>query len=150
MYTAEQLARRDTSPLTRAMMIGGIAQLVVIILSYSFVIRFLAGGEGYSVVMITFWLNVALLWFNTIVGMLWEKDMYDHWFMCKEFFREDVGNLAALIAYHAYFVALWLQWGRKEIAILMLVANSVYMVNFIQWIAQLMKSMKARQNTVNR
>jgi 3-vinyl bacteriochlorophyllide hydratase len=145
MYTAEQLARRDSSPLTRAMMIGGMAQLLIIIISFYFVIRFLVTGDGYTWVQVTFWLNVALLWFNTIVGMFWEKDMYGHYFMCREFFREDVGNLAALIAYHAYFVALWLKWGQHEIAILMLVANGVYMVNFVQWILKFMKSSAQRR-----
>ena len=145
MYTAEQLARRDTSPLTRAMMIGGIAQLLVIIISFYFVIRFLYGGEGYTWVQITFWLNVTLLWFNTIVGMLWEKDMYDHYFMCREFFWEDLGNLAALIAYNAFFVALWLKWSENNIAILIIVANGVYMVNFIQWIINLMNTFAQRK-----
>jgi 3-vinyl bacteriochlorophyllide hydratase len=145
MYTAEQLARRDASPLTRAMMIGGIAQLVLIIAGSYFAIRFLMTGDGYSAAQIVFWLNIALLWFNTIVGMLWEKEMYDHWFMCEEFFREDVGNLAALIAYHFYFIALWLKWSEHSIALLIIVAYAVYMVNFIQWIAQFMKSMKARR-----
>jgi len=145
MYTAEQLTRRDASPLTRAMMAGGTAQLLVIIISFYFVIRFLVIGEGYNGVQITFWLNVALLWFNTVVGMLWEKDMYGHYFMCREFFWEDVGNLAALIAYHAYFVALWLTWSQHGIAVLMLVANGIYMINFIQWILKLMKSYGQRR-----
>ncbi len=140
MYTAEQLNRRDASPLTRAMMAGGTAQLLVIIISFYFVIRFLAAGAGYNGVQITFWLNVALLWFNTVVGMLWEKDMYGRYFMCREFFWEDVGNLAALIAYHAYFVALWLAWSRHGIAVLMLVAYGIYLVNFVQWILKYRKT----------
>ncbi|MEI6127244.1 MAG: 2-vinyl bacteriochlorophyllide hydratase, partial [Pseudomonadota bacterium] len=139
MYNAEQLARRDASPLTRMMMIGATVQLLFIFISFYFVIRFLVNGEGNTGVQITFWLNVALLWFNTVVGMLWEKDMYGHYFMCREFFKEDVGNLAALIAYNIYFIALWLKWSQNEIAVLMLFANSVYLVNFAQWILQYMK-----------
>ncbi len=37
MYTSEQQARRDASPLTRAMMAASMAQLIVIIASYCFV-----------------------------------------------------------------------------------------------------------------
>jgi len=136
MYTAEQRTWRDTSPLTRAMMIAGMAQLCVIFLSFVFVILFLASGKGYPGALTTFWLNVILLWFNTGIGVLWEKKMYNHYFMCREFFREDVGNLAALIAYNMYFAARWLHWSRQDIAILMLVANSVYLVNFAQWIVK--------------
>ena len=145
MYSAEQLARRNASPLTRAMMITGTAQLLAIIISFYFVIRFLAAGEGYSGAQITFYLNLALLWVNTIIGMLWEKDMYGRYFMCRELFREDVGNLAALIAYHIYFIALWLTWSQSEIAVLMLVANCVYLINFIQWISQFMKTSAQRR-----
>ena len=56
--------------------------------------------------MIAFWLNIVLLWVNTIIGMLWEKEIYGHYFMCREFFWEDAGNLAALIAYNSYFIVL--------------------------------------------
>jgi 3-vinyl bacteriochlorophyllide hydratase len=145
MYTSEQQARRDASPLTKAMMAASMAQLIVIIASYCFVIYFLSTGKGYAGALITFWLNIVLLWLNTIIGMLWEKDMYGHYFMCREFFWEDAGNLAALIAYNSYFAALWLNWSQHDTALLMLVANSVYLVNFAQFVFKLMRGRKQRR-----
>lgn len=144
MYTPEQLERRNATPLTMAMMAASMVQLCVIIASYSFAAYFLSTGTGFRGALITFWLNVALLWLNTIIGMLWEKKVYDHYFMCREFFWEDVGNLAALIAYNSYFVVLWLKWTQHDIALLMLVANSVYLINFGQFVLKLMRSRKQR------
>jgi hypothetical protein len=77
--------------------------------------------------------------------MLWEKDMYGHYFMCREFFWEDTGNLAALIAYNSYGVALWFRWSAHDTALLMLVANSVYLINFGQFVFKLMRGRKQRR-----
>ena len=134
MYTAEQLARRDASPLTRAMMIIGGAQLVILFLSFYYVLRFLLTGEGWTGAVITFWLNFALLWINTIIGIIWEKQFYNHYFMCREFFWEDFGNLAALLSYAFYFVGFWQKWSQNGLAASMLLASSVYFINFAQWI----------------
>jgi len=146
MYTSEQQARRDASPLTRAMMAASMAQLIVIIASYCFVVYFLSVGTGYAGALITFWLNIVLLWLNTIIGMLWEKGMYGHYFMCREFFWEDVGNLAALIAYNSYFVILLLDWSQQDISLLMLAANTVYLINFAQFVVKLMKARKQQSS----
>jgi hypothetical protein len=60
--------------------------------------------------------------------------------MCREFFWEDVGNLAALIAYNSYFVVLLTGWTQHGLAVLMLVANTVYLINFAQFVVKLMKA----------
>jgi len=142
MYTEEQLAKRNATPLTGAMMAASMAQLLVIIASYCFVVYFLSAGGGYTRALITFCLNMALLWVNTIIGMLWEKEVFGHYFMCREFFWEDVGNLAALIVYHGCVVALWLNWSRLDSALFMLAANTVYLINFCQFVLKLMKARK--------
>lgn len=142
MYTPEQLARRNATPLTRAMMVASMLQLLVIIASYCFVVYVIVSGGGYAVALLTFWLNILLLWINTVIGVLWEKTIFEHYFMCREFFWEDVGNLAALIAFHACAAALWLDWSRQGIVFLMLIANTVYMINFIQFVVKLMRGRK--------
>jgi len=146
MYTSEQLARRNASPLTGAMMAASMLQLLVIIASYCCVVYYLSAGGGYTGALITFWLNIALLWVNTIIGMLWEKEVYGHYFMCSEFFWEDVGNLAALIAYNSYFVVLLLGWSQQDISLLMLAANTVYLINFGQFVLKLMKARKRQSS----
>jgi 3-vinyl bacteriochlorophyllide hydratase len=124
------------------MMVASMLQFLVIIASYCFVVYYLTAGGGYTGALITFWLNIVLLWVNTIIGMLWEKEVYGHYFMCREFFWEDVGNLASLIAYNSYFVFLLIGGSQHGIAVLMLVANTVYLINFAQFIVKLMKARK--------
>ncbi len=143
MYTAEQLARRNASPLTRAMMMIGGVQLVILALSFYFVIRFLLSGQGWDASLITFWLNLILLVANTAIGVIWEKQFYNKYFLCPEFFWEDVGNAAALLAYTFFFLGLLLGWGRTGLAASMLFAGAVYAVNCAQWIFKRMIVKKA-------
>ncbi len=144
MYTPEQMARRNATPLTGAMMAASMLQLMVIIASYCCAVYFLAAGAGYTGALITCWLNIVLLWLNTVIGMLWEKEIYGHYFMCREFFWEDVGNLAALIAFHVCLAAFWFGWSRQGTVVLMIVANTVYLINFGQFVLKLMRAKKHR------
>jgi 3-vinyl bacteriochlorophyllide hydratase len=134
MYTAEQLARRNASPLTRAMMMIGGVQLIILVLSFYFLIRVLLNGRGWSGALAAFWLNFILLIINTAIGVIWEKQFYGKYFLCPEFFWEDVGNAAALLAYTFYFLGLLLGWSRTGLACGMLFASTVYGVNCAQWI----------------
>jgi 3-vinyl bacteriochlorophyllide hydratase len=145
MYTAEQMARRDASPLTRAMMIIGGVQLILLFMSFYYVLRFLLTGQGWTGAQITFWLNFVLLWVNTIIGIIWEKQFYNQYFMCREFFWEDAGNLAALLSYTFYFVGLWLNWSQNGLAVSMLIANSVYFINLAQWVLKRMIFYKVKK-----
>jgi len=142
MYAAEQLVRRNASPLARAMMIIGGVQLVLLILNFYYVLLFLIAGRAWTGALITFWVNFALLWLNTAIGMLWEKQFCNKYFMCREFFWEDVGNLAALLSYAFFFIGLWQQWSLKGLAASMLFASIVYFINFAQWIYKRMIARK--------
>ena len=145
MYTAEQLAQRQKSRWTPVMMVGGMVQFLVFVVSFYLVVRFLTTDQGYAVTQITILVNIALLWFNTVVGMLWEKEMYNHYFMAREFFWEDFVNLIALITHNAYFIALWLNWERQNIMILILFAYFTYLINFGQWIVRYFRYSKKRR-----
>ena len=145
MYTAEQLERREQSRLTIFMMVGGMVQFLIFLVSLFFVLRFITTDKGYSAAHITVILNIILLWANTVVGMLWEKDMYGKYFMHREFFWEDVGNLIALITHNAYFVVLWLQWSQRDSMLLILVAYITYLFNFGQWIVRYVRYSKRRK-----
>ena len=142
MYAAEQLVRRNASPLARAMMIIGAVQLVLLILNFYYVLLFLIAGRAWTGALITFWVNFALLWLNTAIGMLWEKQFCNKYFMCREFFWEDVGNLAALLSYAFFFIGLWQQWSLKGLGASMLFASIVYFINFAQWIYKRMIARK--------
>ncbi len=145
MYTADQLEKREKSRWTFVMMIGGMLHFLIFVISFCLVVRFLLTGNGFITTSMTIVVNIVLLWFNTIVGMLWEKEMYGHYFMAREFFWEDVGNLIALIIHNAYFVVLWLGWSQKNIMILVLVAYLTYLFNFGQWIIRYFRYSKVRR-----
>ncbi len=142
MYTAEQKTRQDASPLTRAMMMIGGVQILILFMSLYYVLRVLLTGQGWTGALITFWINFVLLWVNTIIGIIWEKQFYNKYFMCREFFWEDVGNLAAILSYIFYFAGLWLNWGQNGLAACMLFANAVYFINISQWIYKRMIAKK--------
>ena len=142
MYADKQLVRRNASPLARAMMIIGGVQLVLLILNFYYVLLFLIAGRAWTGALITFWVNFALLWLNTVIGILWEKQFCNKYFMCREFFWQDVGNLAALLSYAFFFIGLWQQWSLKGLAASMLFASIVYFINFAQWIYKRMIARK--------
>jgi 3-vinyl bacteriochlorophyllide hydratase len=145
MYTPEQLARRNASRWTRVVSMLAPTQFVAFIISFYLVLRFLTTGEGYAAAAISVLIKIALLWAITGAGMLWEYDMYGHYFMAREFFWEDFGNLVAMITHNAYFIAQWLGWGPREVMLVMLVAYCTYLLNFLQFMLRWYKSVKQRR-----
>lgn len=90
MYTPEQLVRREASPWTRVQIILAPIQFLAFLISFFLVVRYLMTEQGYLAATISVWIKIALIWALTITGMLWEKDVYGHYFMAREFFWEDL------------------------------------------------------------
>ncbi|NJN66032.1 MAG: 2-vinyl bacteriochlorophyllide hydratase [Chloroflexaceae bacterium] len=154
MYTPEQVARRNASPWTRVQIILAPAQFLAFIVSFALVVRYLATGEGYGAATVSVWVKIALIWAITITGMLWEKDVYGHYFMAREFFWEDFGNLVAILTHNAYFVVQWLGWNQRDVMVVMLVAYLAYLFNATQFVIKGIRSARQRramrlQTTVN-
>jgi 3-vinyl bacteriochlorophyllide hydratase len=145
MYTPEQIARRNASPWTRVQIILAPIQFLAFIISFALVVRYLATGDGYWVATISVWVKIALIWAITITGMLWEKDVYDHYFMAREFFWEDLGNLIAILTHNAYFVVQWLGWSQREVMLVMLVAYIAYLFNATQFVIKGIRSARQRR-----
>lgn len=150
MYTPEQLARRNASPWTRVQFILAPIQFIVFIFSFALVVRYLLTSQGYLAATISVWIKIALIWALTITGMLWEKDVYGHYFMAREFFWEDLGNLIAIITHNAYFVAQWLHGEPRVVMMVMLVAYLTYLLNAAQFIVKGIRSSRERRAMVNR
>ncbi len=142
MYSAEQLDRRNKSKWTVVQAILAPLQFLAFIISLALVIRYLVTGDGYTIANISVLIKIGLLWLITITGMIWEKEIYDHWFLAPEFFWEDVGNAAAMVFHNLYFLAVWLAWSEQAIMTLMLVAYVSYLVNCGQFVA---KGLSARR-----
>jgi 3-vinyl bacteriochlorophyllide hydratase len=141
-YTAEQLARRNNSKWTLVQAVLGPLQFVVFIISVGLVVRYLATGQGYEAATVSVLLKIGLLWLITITGMIWEKEVFDHWFLAPQFFWEDVGNAVAMLLHNLYFLAVWLDWSEQAVMTVMLVAYAGYLVNFGQFVV---KGLRARK-----
>lgn len=145
MYTPEQLRRREASKWTKVQIILAPIQFLVFIISFALVIRYLVTGEGHDIATFSIWLKIALIWALTITGMLWEYDMFDHYFMAKEFFWEDVGNLIAIITHNLYFVARWMGADEQTVMWVMVFAYITYLFNAGQFVYRGVKSYRQRQ-----
>lgn len=145
MYTPEQLARRNASPWTKVQIILAPLQFLAFIISFALVVWYLATGSGYLAATISVWIKIGLIWAITITGMLWEKDVYDHYFMAREFFWEDLGNLIAILTHNAYFVVQWLGWSQRDVMIVMLLAYITYLFNATQFVMKGIRSARERR-----
>lgn len=134
MYTAEQLERRNRSFWTRVQAVLAPTQFVAFLASFGLVVRFLATGQGYAVANASVLVKIALLWLITITGMIWEKEIFGHYFLAREFFWEDVGNVVAMLTHNLYFLARALHWNDRAVMTLMLLAYCTYLVNCAQFV----------------
>lgn len=133
VFTKEELARRNATIWTPIVLYIALFQFLAYFIGFYLVIRFLMTGEGYQAASIIVWIKILLMWAVTITGMIWEKVVVNHWFMAKQYFREDFGNLVAMITHNAYFVALWMGFSQREIMYVMLFAFITYIFNLVQW-----------------
>jgi 3-vinyl bacteriochlorophyllide hydratase len=134
LYTPEQMQRRDSSVWTKVQAVLAPVQFIAFLISFGLVIRYLTSGEGYAIATASVLIKIALLWAITITGMIWEKEIFGHYFMAKEFFWEDLGNLVAIITHNLYFVAQALAWSDRSIMLLMLAAYCTYLINCAQFV----------------
>lgn len=134
MYTPAQLARRNASPWTRVQAILAPVQFLAFVVSFALVLRFLLTEQGYAIATISVLIKIALLWAITITGMIWEKEIFGHYFLAREFFWEDVGNAVAIVTHNAYFLARALHWSDRAVMTLMLLAYCTYLVNCAQFV----------------
>ncbi len=134
MYTPEQMARRDASVWTKVQAILAPLQFLAFIISFTLVTRALLSGEGYAIANNSVLVKIVLLWAITITGMIWEKEIFGHYFLAREFFWEDVGNAVAIVTHNLYFLARALHWSDRAVLTLMLLAYCTYMINCAQFI----------------
>jgi 3-vinyl bacteriochlorophyllide hydratase len=145
IYTPEQMARRNTSVWTKVQAILAPIQFLAFLVSFGFVIRYLTTGEGYGITNISVLIKITLLWAITITGMIWEKEIFGHYFLAKEFFWEDVGNAVAIVSHNLYFLAVALHWSREAVMTVMLVAYCTYLINCTQFIVKGIRAGRERR-----
>lgn len=143
-YTPEQLAKRNASMWTKVQIILAPLQFLAFITSFALVVRYLVTGDGYALATTWVLIKISLLWLITVTGMIWEKEIFGHWFLAPQFFWEDVGNLVAMIFHNLYFVAVWLGWSDQAVMTVMLVAYITYLGNSAQFVARGLQARRQR------
>jgi 3-vinyl bacteriochlorophyllide hydratase len=133
-YTAEQLALRDRSIWTKVQAILAPTQFIAFIISAIYVYTAWRTQTGYEEATITIIVKITLLWLITITGMIWEKEIYGHYFLAKEFYWEDIGNAVAMVTHNLYFIVKYLGWDDNAVMATMLFAYATYLINCGQFI----------------
>lgn len=145
-YTPEQLARRDQSHWTTVQAILAPTQFVAFLLSAYLVYRAWSTQSGYDVATISIIIKITLLWIITITGMIWEKEIFGHYFLAKEFYWEDIGNVVAIVTHNMYFVVRYLGWSDDAVMATMLCAYATYLINCAQFVRRgIMAGQQRRQ-----
>ena len=145
LYSLEERARRDASPWTRVQVALAPVQFLAFLVSLALVARYLLTGQGYALATASVLVKIALLWAITITGMLWERDVFGHWFLAPQFFWEDVGNAVAMLTHNLYFVAAWAGWSQRATMTLMLLAYCTYLLNCAQFVAKGIRAGRERR-----
>ncbi len=145
-YTAEQLARRDQSIWTKVQAILAPTQFIVFVISAYLVYQAWRTQSGYEIATLSIICKIAILWVITITGMIWEKEIFGHYFLAKEFYWEDVGNLIAILTHNMYFVVRYLGWSDDAVMATMLCAYATYLINCAQFVRRgIMAGQQRRQ-----
>lgn len=144
-YTPEQLARRDASVWTRVQAILAPIQFLAFLVSFGLVVRYLLSGQGYAAANISVLIKISLLWAITVTGMIWEHEIFGHYFLARQFFWEDVGNAVAMLFHNLYFLARALHWSDRAVMTLMLVAYCSYLVNCAQFVLKGVRAGRQRR-----
>jgi 3-vinyl bacteriochlorophyllide hydratase len=77
--------------------------------------------------------------------MIWEKEIYGHYFLAKEFYWEDVGNAVAIVTHNLYFIVKFLGWDDNAVMATMLFAYATYLINCAQFIRRGIMAGKQRR-----
>lgn len=138
LYTAEERARRDSTPWTLVQGILAPVQFLVFLVSLFFVLRYLATGEGWALATGSVVLKTLTLYTIMITGCLWEKVVFGRYLFAPAFYWEDVFSMLVLALHTAYLLALFTgTLTASPLMYLALAAYTTYAINAGQFIWKL-------------
>ena len=138
LYTAEERARRDSTPWTLVQGILAPVQFLVFLVSLFFVLRYLATGEGWALATGSVVLKTLTLYTIMITGCLWEKVVFGRYLFAPAFYWEDVFSMLVLALHTAYLLALFTgTLTASQLMYLALAAYATYAINAGQFIWKL-------------
>ncbi len=138
LYNPEERCRRDGTYWTFVQGILAPIQFIVFLGSLSFVLRYLATGEGLELANHSVIAKTLVLYTIMVTGCIWEKVVFGCYLFAPAFFWEDVFSMLVLALHTAYLVAM-LQGllGSRELMYLALAAYATYAINAAQFILKL-------------
>lgn len=138
LYTAEERARRDSTPWTLVQGILAPVQFLVFLVSLFFVLRYLATGEGWALATGSVVLKTLTLYTIMITGCIWEKVVFGRYLFAPAFYWEDVFSMLVLALHTAYLLALFTgSLTASQLMYLALAAYATYAINAGQFIWKL-------------
>ncbi len=144
-YTVEQMQRRQQSPWTLVQIIGAPIQLLFFFISGGFVIYTIATGEAADITNTMVVIKVIFMYFMCITGMLWEKDVFDHYYFAPQFFWEDLFTTVVMVTHTLFIVGLVLNANESTLLVLIVVAYTSYLINAGQYFWKYLKNKRKRR-----
>ena len=138
LYSAQERARRDSSPWTVVQGVLAPVQFVVFLVSLGLVLRFLATGQGENMAVASVVVKTLTLYLIMVTGSIWEKVVFGRWLFAPAFYWEDVFSMLVLALHTAYLVALvYGLLDARQLAWLALAAYATYLINAGQFLLKL-------------
>ncbi len=138
LYTADERARRDSSPWTLVQGILAPLQFLAFAVSLVLVARYLLTGAGYEAATVSILVKTGFLYVIMVTGAIWEKVVYGQYLFAPAFFWEDVFSFLVIGLHTAYLWALWTgALSPTDLMLLALAAYAAYVINAVQFILKL-------------
>jgi 3-vinyl bacteriochlorophyllide hydratase len=138
LYTAEQRARRDSSPWTLVQGLLAPLQFVVFLVSVVLVVNYLNNGTGLAAATASVVTKTLVLYAIMITGALWEKAVFGRYLFAPAFFWEDLVSMLVILLHTAYLLAWLLELASPRAQMwLALAAYASYLVNAAQFLVKL-------------
>ena len=138
LYTAEQRARRDSSPWTLVQGVLAPLQFLVFSVSVFLVVRYLMAGEGLAIATASIVLKTFILYAIMVTGAIWEKEVFGKYLFADAFFWEDAFSMIVIALHTFYLVMLLGGIGSPVLQLTVALAGyAVYVINAAQFIWKL-------------
>lgn len=138
LYTAEQRARRDSSPWTLVQGVLAPLQFLVFSVSVFLVVRYLMTGEGLDIAAASIVLKTFVLYAIMVTGAIWEKEVFGKYLFADAFFWEDAFSMIVIALHTFYLVMLLGGIGSPVLQLTVALAGyAVYVINAAQFIWKL-------------
>ncbi len=139
-YTSEQMQRRQQSRWTLVQIIGAPIQLLFFFVSGGFVIYTLLTGQGAAITNAMVIVKVIIMYFMCITGMLWEHDVFGHYYFAPEFFWEDAVTSVVMLTHTLFIVGLLFNASENTLLTLIVIAYLSYLFNAGQYFWKFLKN----------